>query len=145
MTSEIKQNLNKHELILERYKNILFLEKNKSSNQINNNTKNPINEITSKTLKIKENIDLRLNVNPANQQILDKTNLSKTEKKIDEILNKANYTVFENTNVNKSTSNIKNLSSSEQVKKIKEENNKIKLNNANNDKVNKFIFIRYNF
>jgi len=130
MTSEIKQSLNKHEIILERYKSLLFSDKNKSSNQNTKNLKDPINEITSKTLKIKQNIDMGLN--NYNDSYLQKTNLNKTEKKIDEVLSKANYAVFENPNKNHLENNSKNLSSSEQVKRIIEENNKTKINEAKN-------------
>lgn len=144
MTSEIKQSLNKHEMILERYKSILFSEKNKPSNKNIINIKDPINEINYKTLKIKENIDLGLNaknLNDLNSNIAD-ANFNKTEKKLDEILNKANFAVFDNQKKNQLASNTKNLSSSEQVRKIIQENNISKNNEAkNSNKVNKFLYM----
>jgi len=151
MTSDIKQSLNKHEIILERYKSLLFSDKNKPSSSKNtNNIRDPINEITHKTFKIKENINSGLNIkNINNESNLADTNLNKSEKKIDEILKKANFAVYANNNqksqIATSNSITKTFSSSERLKKIVAENNKNKINEKRegSEKVKYFLYFYF--
>ncbi len=141
MISDIKKNLSKHEMILEKYKNKLFCDKQFNQNENLRGKDNPFNEINSKTLKIKDNINSQLTLNKPNDSSPPMNNLSKTEKKIGEILNKANYTLFENPKKSENINQNKNLSSADQVKKIIQENTINKINQANNNEKVRKIFL----
>jgi len=125
MNYDIKQSLNKHEMILERYKNILFSDKNKNLIKNNQDIKEPSNEWNAKSMKLIENSNSGKNLNKVNNLNTENILLNKSDKKIEDILNRANYVVFENPN--KKETEAKCLSTTEKVKKIIEENNKNKM------------------
>jgi len=142
MISEIRKNLNRHEKILEGFKNKVFSDKINLQNENNLNKNDPLNEISSKTLKIKDNFNSTNNINRLNELSPSKNFLSKTDKKIDEVLNRANYAIFENPQKDEMINTKKNLSTGDQVKRIIQENHKNKINETkDNEKVLNFLLL----
>lgn len=126
--SELRQNLNKHEKILERYKNILLSEKNSKSiiEGVDPNHVSQLNNLNNKISSIKESCSSNKNHKLRND------NISNTEKKLEDLLYKANKN-YENENVMGQTKRNMTLTTQDQVKNILEINNLNKISNTDRE------------